>query len=105
MGYVYLSIAIIGEFIGTNCLKASQGFTHVGWTLATFLAYTFCFYWFSVSLKSVPLNLAYALWSGIGIVVTAILSALIWHENISLTGVLGMMLIIVGAVIMNFSEA
>ncbi|KRM97759.1 small multidrug resistance protein [Loigolactobacillus rennini DSM 20253] len=100
-GYIYLGIAIIGELLGTNLLKLSVGFTRLFPTLGTLLAYGFCFYFLSLSIKTVPLNLAYASWAGLGLIFTTIISIFLWREPLNAIGILGLGLIVVGVVLLD----
>lgn len=84
MGYFELGIAIVAEVIGTNFMKASAGFSKLGPSAVTALAYIVCFYFLAQALKSINLAVAYASWSGIGIILTTIISVLVWHERVSL---------------------
>lgn len=101
MGYLYLSIAVAGELLGTNLLKASNGFTRISFSIGSLVAYALCFYFLSIAMKTINLSIAYALWAGVGIVATTVLSVLIWHEQINLTIVLGIILIVVGSILLN----
>lgn len=102
MGYVELALAIIGEVIGTNFMKASAGFTKLLPTAVTVIAYLACFYFFAQSLKTVNLSVAYATWGGLGIILTSIIAVTVWHESISWPELLGIVLIIAGVVLCNF---
>lgn len=66
--------------------------------------YGLCFFFLSLSLKGIQLNLAYAIWSGIGLVGTTILSILLWHEKVTAISLLGITLVIVGLVLLNLSQ-
>lgn len=101
MSYVYLAIAIGSELIGSSLLKASEGFSKLYPTIGLVVAFVTSFFFLSLSLKTIPLNTAYALWSGIGIVCTTIISVLIWKEKINTASVAGIILIIAGVVILN----
>ncbi|MCS9985342.1 QacE family quaternary ammonium compound efflux SMR transporter [Weissella paramesenteroides] len=101
MGYLYLALAILGELLGTNLLKASNGFSSLWETLGSLVSYGACFYFLALSMKTVNLNIAYALWAGLGIVLTTILSVVIWKEAINLSSILGIGFILVGVVILN----
>ena len=106
MGYVQLAIAIVGEVIGTSFLKASQSFSKPLPALLAVGAYVVCFYCFSLSMKSLNLGVAYATWGGVGITLTTALSALLWHESVSLPEILGIVMIIAGVVLCNlFAKA
>lgn len=101
MSYLYLALAIVGELIGSSLLKASEGFTKPLPTIGVVVAFVGCFFFLSLSLKSIPLNTAYAIWSGVGIVATTIISVLIWKEKINTASITGIILILVGVVILN----
>ena len=101
MAYLYLSFAIICELIGTSLLKASEGFSKILPTLGVIVGFGFSFFFLSLSLKVIPLNMAYALWSGIGTVATVLISVLIWKEKVTFGSVIGIILIVVGVVVLN----
>ncbi|MCI1553641.1 MAG: multidrug efflux SMR transporter [Levilactobacillus sp.] len=101
MAYVYLGTAILGELIGTNLLKAAAGFTRFWPTIGALLAYGLCFFFLSLAMRQIDLNVAYAIWAGIGIVVTTVLAVLVWHEPLNLASLLGTALVILGVVILN----
>ena len=96
-----LLFAIISEVIGTTSLKFSEGFTKVVPSVIVVLGYGLSFYLLSISLKEIPLGIAYALWSGIGIVLAMIAGILIWREPLDWARVIGTILIVGGIVIMN----
>ncbi|WHZ59077.1 quaternary ammonium compound efflux SMR transporter QacH [Metabacillus hrfriensis] len=101
MPYLYLALAIVGELIGSSLLKASEGFSKLFPTIGVIIAFVSCFFFLSVSLKTIPLNTAYAIWSGLGVVFTTIISVLIWKEKINMASIAGIILILVGVVILN----
>lgn len=101
MSYLYLVIAIIAELVGTSLIKASEGFSKLYPTMGVIVAFIGAFFFLSLSMKTIPLNTAYALWSGIGIVATTIISVLIWKEKINIASVTGIALILIGVVILN----
>lgn len=101
MSYVYLALAIAGELLGTTLLKVSNGFSRPGIGLLSLLAYSLCFYFLSQALRSINLNLAYALWSGIGIIGTSLIGILIWKEHLNLPTLLGIALIFAGVLVVN----
>ncbi|MRN55155.1 DMT family transporter [Paenibacillus monticola] len=102
MAYFYLMLSIAGELFGTSMLKASQGFTRPLPAVGVIVGFLFSFFFLSITLKSIPLNTAYAIWSGIGSVATVIISVLIWKEKISLGSLIGIALIVIGVVVLNF---
>ncbi|GJM76637.1 quaternary ammonium compound efflux SMR transporter QacH [Paenibacillus macerans] len=101
MAYLFLMISIASELIGTSMLKASQGFTKLAPSIITVAAFVCAFYFLSLSLKTIPLNAAYAIWSGLGSVLTVIISVLIWKEKINAGSIVGIALIIAGVVILQ----
>lgn len=97
----FLMVAILGELVGTNLLKASAGFTVLWPSVGALSAYGLCFVFLSIAMKSLSLNVAYALWSGIGIVLTTLLSIIVWKEQVNLFSILGIALILMGVVVLN----
>lgn len=102
MKYVFLALAIISEVIGSSFLNASNQFTKLVPASITVVAYLACFYFLSLALKSIPLGVAYAIWGGLGIVLTAIISVIIFKQKMDLPAVLGIVLIVAGVVVLNF---
>lgn len=102
--YVYLALAIVAEVVATSALKASEGFTRLGPSLLAAAGYGVAFYLLSLTLKSVPVGVAYAIWSGAGIVLIALIGWLVLKQPLDLAAMLGMALIVAGvAVIQLFS--
>ncbi|WP_294146200.1 multidrug efflux SMR transporter [uncultured Selenomonas sp.] len=104
-GYVYLMLAIVGELLGTTLLKYSDGFSRLGIGVLSLLFYGICFWLLSKALQMIHLGVAYALWSGIGIVATTLIGILFWQEILTGAGVLGIALILAGIVILNLFGA
>lgn len=102
MKYLYLALAIIFEVIGSSSMKASDGFTKWLPTTIVAIAYLICFYFLSLTLKSMPLGLAYAIWGGLGIVLTALISVLIFKQSLDMPAIIGIILIVSGVFVMNF---
>jgi small multidrug resistance pump len=96
-----LIIAIASEVIGTAALKASDSFTRPLPSLVVVLGYAAAFYFMSLSLKSIPLGVAYAIWSGVGTVGIVLVGMLVWNEVLTLPRVIGIALIIGGVVVLN----
>lgn len=104
-GYLYLAIAIVAEVIATSALKASEGFTRTGPSLIVALGYGTAFYFLSLVLKTVPVGVAYAIWSGVGIVLIATIGWIVLKQPLDAAAVLGIGLIVAGvAVIQLFSK-
>lgn len=102
MKYVFLGLAIIFEVIGSSFMKASEGFTKWLPSAIVVVVYVVCFYFLSLALKTIPLGIAYAIWAGLGIVLTAAVSVFIFKQKIDLAAIIGIVFIIIGVVIMNF---
>ena len=105
MGYLYLGIAVAAEVIATSALKASDGFTRLLPSLVVVVGYGIAFYFLSLVLKTVPVGVAYAIWSGAGIVLIGLIGWLVLKQPLDLPAMLGMGLIVAGvAVIQLFSR-
>lgn len=104
MPYVLLSIAIAAELVATSLLKQTDGFTKLIPTLACCATYFLCYLCMARALRHVNLGAAYATWCGAGIVVTTLVSVLYYKEKLSMPGLIGIGLILVGCVLVNLSE-
>ncbi|HMM09416.1 MAG TPA: multidrug efflux SMR transporter [Paracoccus solventivorans] len=106
MGYPVLLVAIVLEVIGTSFLMASQQFTRLLPTAAMALSYLGSFYFLSQALRYMPLGIAYALWSGLGIVLTVAIGMAVFRQMPDLPALAGVALIVLGVVVINgFSSA
>jgi multidrug transporter EmrE-like cation transporter len=104
--WLLLGTAIVAEVIGTSALKASEGFTRLLPSVVVVLGYAVAFYCLSLVLKTVPVGIAYAVWSGLGIVLITLVAFVVYGQKIDLPGLIGMGLIVVGVVVLNvFSKA
>lgn len=101
MKYLFLAIAITSEVIATNAMNASQQFTKLIPSLITILGYLSAFYFLSLTLRTMPLGMAYAVWSGVGIVLTALVAMVLFKQVPDAPAIIGMVLIIAGVLIMN----
>ena len=101
MKYLYLSLDIISEVIGSSFLNASNQFTKLVPSVVV-LAYASAFYFFSLALKYIPLGVAYAIWGGLGIVLTCIVSIVVFKTKLDLPAILGILLIVSGVIVLNF---
>jgi len=93
--------AVLSEVIATTSLKFSEGFTKLLPSIIVVVGYGLSFYLLSISLKIMPIGIAYALWSGIGIILTVIAGILIWRESLDWARIVGIIFIIVGILIIN----
>ena len=101
MTYVYLFLAIVAEVIATSSLKAAEGFTKLGPSLLVIIGYTAAFFLLSLVLRSMTVGIAYAIWSGIGIVLLALVGAITFREMPDAPAVIGMGLIIAGVIVIH----
>ncbi len=99
--YLFLAIAIISELFATSMLKASNGFSKWIPSLCTIVGFGIAFYALSITLRHIPIGVAYAIWSGIGTALTTIIGIVIWKESANLITAAGLMLILVGVVVIN----
>lgn len=106
MPYVFLAIAIVAEVIGTSALKASESFSKTIPSIVTVVAYGAAFYCLSITLKTVPVGVAYAIWSGVGVALIAIVGWIMFGQKLDAAAIIGMGLIVIGVVVMQvFSKA
>ncbi len=106
MNYLYLTGAIVAEVIGTSFMKQSEGFTKPVPSVITAIAYVIAFYFLSQTLKTIPTGIAYAIWSGSGIVLIAAIAWIFQGQKLDAPALLGIGLIVAGVVVMNvFSKA
>jgi len=101
MPYLCLSAAILFEIIGTIALKWSATTEAQWYSAVTFVSYCLSFYFLWLALKTLPLAMSYATWSGVGIAATCLLGVFIFSEKVDLVGLLGISLIITGIILIN----
>jgi small multidrug resistance pump len=99
--FAILFLAILSEVIATTSLKFSEGFTKLIPSVIVVIGYGLSFYLLSLSLKVFPIGIAYAIWSGVGLVLTVIAGILIWRETLDWARVIGIILIILGILVIN----
>ena len=105
-GYAWLAIAIVAEVIGTSTLKASEGFTRLLPSLVTAVGYGVAFYCLSHSMKTVPVGVGYAIWSGVGVVLITAIAWVAFKQRLDLPALAGMGLIVSGVLVINlFSKS
>lgn len=103
--YLFLIIAILAETIGTTALQASQQFTRLVPSVIVVIGYATAFYFLSLSLKVLPVGIAYAIWSGLGIVFIALIGLVVFGQKLDLPAVLGTAMILSGIVVIQvFSD-
>lgn len=100
-----LAIAIIAEVIATSALKVSEGFTRLIPSLVVVVGYSIAFYGLALTLKTIPVGVAYAIWSGMGIVLVTLIGWFLFDQKLDPAAIIGMVLIITGVVVMNVFSA
>ncbi|KON85457.1 quaternary ammonium transporter [Sporosarcina globispora] len=99
--YILLALAIISEVFGSSMLKATNGFKKLLPSLGVIIGYAVAFYALSLSLKTLPLGVAYAIWAGLGTVLTAFVGITVYKENVNGKKILGLALIVGGVILLN----
>lgn len=101
MGYLWLAIAIIAEVFGSSMLKLTGGFKKLVPTIGVIIGYGIAFYALSLSLSYLPLGVAYAIWSGVGTALTALVGVVVYKEELDMKKSLGILLVIGGVVLLK----
>jgi len=101
MNWLYLAIAILSEVIATSALKSADGFSRLGPSLLVVIGYASAFYFLSLTLRSIPLGIAYAIWSGVGVALVSIIGWIIYDQTLNAAALTGIALIIAGVVILS----
>lgn len=106
LNYLWLAAAICSEVFATSSLKSSNGFSRPGPSLAVVVGYGVAFFCLSQTLKTIPVGVAYAIWSGIGTALIALVGFIVYKQTLDRAAVIGMGLIIAGVLVMNlFSKS
>jgi small multidrug resistance pump len=103
--YIYLIVAIAAETIGTTALQASVQFTRLWPSVMVVVSYVVAFYFLGLALKYIPVGVAYALWSGLGIVLIACIGFVLFGQKLDLAAVAGLGLIIAGILVIHLFSA
>jgi small multidrug resistance pump len=99
MAYLYLFVAIVAEVVGTSALKATEGFTKLVPSLIVIAGYAVSFYFVSLALKSMSVGVAYAIWSGLGLALVAVVGMVLYKQVPDLAALVGILLILAGVVV------
>lgn len=104
--YLSLAIAIISEVIATSALRASDGFSKLIPSVLVVVGYALAFLFLSITLKSIPVGIAYAIWSGLGVVLISIVAYFLYGQTLDVPALIGMALILAGVLVLNlFSKS
>lgn len=101
MKYLYLTIAIVAEVIATSALKSAEGFSKLGPSLLVIIGYGVAFYFLSLTLKTIPVGISYAIWSGLGITLVSIIGYFFYKQSLDLPAIIGLLMILGGVVVIN----
>lgn len=101
MNWLFLAIAIVSEVIATSALKASAGFTRLGPSAIVAIGYGIAFYMLAQTLKTIPMGVAYAVWSGAGIVLITLVGYFFFKQRLDLPALAGIALIVAGVIVMQ----
>ncbi|MBK7450937.1 MAG: multidrug efflux SMR transporter [Anaerolineales bacterium] len=104
--FIVLFFAILSEVIATSSLKFSEGFTKPIPSIIVAVGYGLSFYLLSIALKTMPIGVAYAIWSGVGLILTVAAGMILWRETLDWAKVTGIVLILTGILLINvFSKS
>lgn len=101
MHWILLGFAIAGELIGTSALKAADGFSKPGWVAVTVAGYAMAFYFLGLVLKTIPVGVAYAIWSGVGVAAMALIGFFAFGQRLDAAALAGIGLIVAGVIVLN----
>ena len=99
--WAFLAMAIFSEVVATSSLKSTEGFTNLIPSIIVLVGYSAAFYFLSLTLNEIPVGIAYAIWSGAGIVGIAIVAMIFHEQNLDAGAIIGMGLIILGIIVMR----
>lgn len=99
--WIFLCVAIIAEVIATSALKSSEGFSKPIASVIVVLGYMIAFYCLSLTLKTIPVGIAYAIWSGVGIVLVTTIAWIVFGQKLDVWGIIGIALIMSGVLVLN----
>ena len=104
--WIYLALAIGSEVLATSSLKSTEGFTKLWPSMFVLVGYSAAFYFLSMTLDTIPIGVAYAIWSGVGVAEIALVSIYVFDQKIDTAGVIGITLIVIGVIVLRlFSES
>jgi len=101
MNWLYLGVAIVCEVVATSSLKASEGFTRLWPSVIVVVGYAAAFYCLSLTLRTIPVGVAYAVWSGVGIILVTLAGWYFYDQQLDTPALIGIALIAAGVVVLN----
>lgn len=103
--WIFLSIAIVSEVIATSALKSSAGFSRLWPSVIVLAGYATAFFFLSLTLKTIPVGVVYAIWSGAGIALITLVAWIFFGQSLDAPAILGLLLIVAGVVVLNVFSA
>ena len=101
MNWLYLGIAIVAEVIGTSALKYSESFSRLWPSVVVVVSYAIAFYLLALTLRSIPVGVVYAVWSGVGIVLLALIGTFFFEQHLDTPAIIGIGMILAGVLVIN----
>ncbi len=101
MPWLYLAVAIVSEVVATSALKAAEGFTRLAPSLIVVAGYALAFYFLSLTLRDIPVGVAYAVWSGVGVALVSLIAFVVYGQTLEAGELAGMGFIVFGVVLLN----
>ncbi len=103
--WIFLGVAIVSEVVATSALKAADGFSRLAPSAIVVAGYAIAFYFLSLTLRTIPIGIAYAVWSGVGVALITLIAWLVYGQSLDLAGIVGIALIVAGVVVLNLFSA
>ena len=105
-GYVYLAVAIVAEVVATSALKATEGFSRLIPSVVVVCDYGLAFYMLSLTLRTIPVGVAYAVWCGVGMALISLIGWAVLKQRLDAGAIVGIGLIVIGVIVLSvFSRA
>jgi len=101
MNWLFLSIAILSEVLATSSLKACESFTRFWPSLLVVSGYASAFYFLSLTLRTIPMGIAYAIWSGVGVILISLIAWIVYGQRLDSAAIVGICLIVAGVAVLN----
>jgi small multidrug resistance pump len=105
MNWVYLALAIACEVVATSALKATEGFTRWQPSVLVAVGYVLAFYFLSLTLRTTSVGVAYAIWSGVGVILVSVIGWVLYKQTLDLAACIGIGLIVLGVLVLQLFSA
>ena len=101
MQWIYLAIAILSEVIATSALKSAEGFTRLVPSVLVIVGYLSAFYFLSLTIRTIPLGVVYAIWAGVGVALVALVGWVYYRQALDVAALIGIGFIVSGVIVIN----